>query len=128
MYNSGALAAILVSCLFSMLYVQQFKIDQVFGLAYSADLMWNVNLFSAVGNHCPVTRDSWVLAAIRKERDQFAFVSFFAHLREQKQIIQTRMYCVGIVQALAVFYKRRLSEIDLLVEQYTDWSLGFSEY
>lgn len=38
------------------------------------------------------------------------------------------MYCVGIVQALAVFYKRRLSEIDLLVEQYTDWSLGFSQY
>lgn len=87
--------------------------------------MWNVNLSATVGNQCIVTRESRVLTGIRKAQNLIYFCVLLAHLLSQNKLHRTRMYYVGIVWALAAFYKRRLSEIDLSFEQYKKYILVF---
>ena len=68
--------------------------------------------------------EPFVLAAIRKAKFQFGSVCFLTTCSVQINKTKARIHCVGKVQ-LSLCFSRRLSEIDLSVEQYKKYILGF---
>lgn len=120
MYNSGALTAI-----FSLLFVYH----AVRSTVQNRSSIWprllrrpHVKCQSFLRSWKPLPCHARFLSSRcdKKRKRPICFCEFLCPPARAKINYTNQDVCVGIVQALAVFYKRRLSEIDLLVEQYTD--------